>query len=59
MGIYVGIKEQVKPEIFEADSTPTKETHPKFDFILGPFKTVDDAQTYVNAMNRGVACGEG
>ena len=59
MKIYVGLKEKTKPAIFESEIGPTKETHPKFDIIYGPFKSKEDAQTYVNAMDRGVACGEG
>ena len=59
MGIYVGLKEKAKPEIFELEKEPTRETHPKYDIIYGPFKTVKDAENYVKAMDRGVACGEG
>jgi hypothetical protein len=59
LGIYVGLKEKEKPEIFESDTEPTKETHPKYGIIYGPFKTTKDAENYVNAMDRGVACGEG
>ncbi len=59
MATYVGLKENAKPEIFEADKEPTKETHPKYDIIYGPFKTIKDAEDYVKAMDRGVACGEG
>ncbi len=59
MGIYVGLKENVKPEIFESDTAPTKETHPKYDIIYGPFKNKEEAEKYVSAMDRGVACGEG
>ena len=53
------MKENAKPEIFESDTEPTKETHPKYNIIYGPFKTVKDAENYVTAMDRGVACGEG
>ncbi len=55
---YVGMKEKAKPEIFEANN-PTKGTHPQFDVIYGPFKTREDAERYVRAMDQGVACGEG
>ncbi len=55
---YVGMKEKAKPEIFEAEN-PTKETHPQFDVIYGPFKTREDAERYVKATNQGVACSEG
>ncbi|MEM2967848.1 MAG: hypothetical protein QXP44_04555 [Candidatus Bathyarchaeia archaeon] len=58
MGVYVGIKEKAKPEIFEAETAPTKESHPQYDFVYGPFKTVKDAQKYVEAMS-GLACGDG
>ena len=43
MGIYVGLKEKVKPEIFESETDPTKETHPKCDIIYGLFKTIKGA----------------
>ncbi len=59
MGIYVGLQEKMKPEIFESNVEATKITHPKYDVIYGPFKTAKDAENYVNAMDRGVACGEG
>lgn len=59
MGVYVGLKEKAKPEIFESEKEPTKEAYPKYDIIYGPFKTGIDAENYVKAMDRGVACGEG
>ena len=59
MDIYVGMKEHAKPKIFESEIAPTKETSPEYDFTYGPFKTVEDAQRYLNAMDRGVACSEG
>ena len=59
LATYVGLKEKEKPEIFESDKEPTKESHPKYDIIYGPFKTTKDAENYVIAMDRGVACGEG
>lgn len=59
MGIYVGMKEKVKAEIFESETSPTQQSHPKYDFTYGPFKTFEDAQKYVDAVNRGVACSEG
>jgi hypothetical protein len=58
LGIYVGLKEKAKPEIFDSETEPTKETHPQYDIIYGPFKSVEDAQRYVNAMG-GLACGDG
>lgn len=58
MGIYVGLKENAKPKIFEAETNPTKETHPQYDIIYGPFALRDTAQKYVDAMD-GLACGEG
>jgi hypothetical protein len=57
--IYIGLKEESKPAIFDSEKEPSKETHPKFDVIYGPFKNKEDAEQYVNAMGRGVACGEG
>ena len=48
----------MKPEIFESEKTPTRETHPNYDIIYGPFKTRKDAENYVNAMGN-LACGEG
>ena len=59
MKVYVGLKEKVQPTIFESEKEPSKETHPQYDIIYGPFKNKEDAETYVNAMDRGVACGEG
>jgi hypothetical protein len=38
------MKEKAKPEILYPEKAPTKETHPQYDFIYGPFKTVEDAQ---------------
>jgi hypothetical protein len=58
LDIYVGLKENAKPKIFESETAPTKETRPEYDFTYGPFKTVEDAQRYLNAMG-GLACGEG
>lgn len=58
MGIYVGLKEKAKPEIFESETAPSKETHPKYDIIYGPFKTIKDAENYIKAMGR-LACGDG
>jgi len=56
--IYIEFKENNKPEIFEAETKPTKESHPKYDFIYGPFKSTTEAQQYVRAMS-GLACGDG
>ncbi len=58
MGIHVGIKENSKLKIFESDTSPTKERHPEYDFAYGPFKTLEDAQKYVNSMGK-LICGEG
>jgi hypothetical protein len=52
------MKEKAKPEIFESETAPTKESHPQYDIVYGPFKTFEDAQRYVNAMG-GLACGDG
>ena len=54
---YVGVG--LKPQVFESEKEPTKETHPQYNVIFGPFKSKEDAQRYVNAMDQGVACGEG
>lgn len=59
MKLYVGLKENVKPIIFESENEPSKETHPQFDIIFGPFISREDVEKYVAAMDRGVACGEG
>ena len=55
---YVGMREKTKPAVFEADN-PTQKTHPQFDVIYGPFKSREDAERYVKAMDQGVACSEG
>jgi len=57
LGTYVGLKEK-SPEIFESEIEPTKETHSKYDIIYGPYKTIKDAEKYVNAMGN-LACGDG
>jgi len=59
MKIYIGLKAKVKPAIFESDKEPTKDTHPLYDVIYGPFKNVEDAEKFVAAMDQGVACSEG
>ena len=59
MKIYVGLKEEAKPAIFDSEKGPDKETHPQFDVIYGPFNNKENAEKYVNAMSRGVACSEG
>jgi hypothetical protein len=56
--IYVGLKEKTKPAIFESEAEPSKETHPQFDIIYGPFKSREDAEKYLNAMGE-LACGDG
>jgi len=58
LGIYIGFKQTAKPEVFESETPPTKESHPQYDFTYGPFKTKEDAQQYIKAMY-GLACGEG
>jgi hypothetical protein len=55
---YIWMKEKVKSEIFGFQTAPTKESHPQYDFIYGPFKTFEDAQRYVDAMGE-LACGDG
>jgi hypothetical protein len=57
--LYVGVKEEAKHEIFENEKEPSKETHPQYDIIYGPFKSREDAEKYINAMGQGVACSEG
>lgn len=59
MKIYIGLKEKVKPAIFENEKESTTETHPQFGVIYGPFKNTEDAQKFVAAMDQGVACSEG
>lgn len=39
MKIYVGLRENVKPTVFESEKEPSKETHPQYDVIFGPFKS--------------------
>ena len=58
MGIYVGLKENVKPQIFVSEIEPTKETHPQYDVIYGTFESREAAAKYVNAMGE-LACGDG
>jgi hypothetical protein len=58
MGIYVGFKENKKTKIFDSVTKPTKETHPQYDFVYGPFESTKEAQDYINAMD-GLACGDG
>jgi len=58
MGIYVGFKEKMKPEIFDSVTKPTKESHPQYAFIYGPFESTEKAQNYIDAMS-GLACGDG
>jgi len=55
---FVGFKENKKPEIFTSDTRPTKTTNSKYDFVHGPFKSIADAQAYINSM-KGLACGDG
>lgn len=59
MKIYVGLKEKTKPAIFESEKEPATKTHPQYDIIFGPFRSREDAEKYVAAMDQGVACGEG
>jgi hypothetical protein len=59
MKLYVGLKEKDKPAIFESENEPSKETRSQYDIIYGPFKTKEDAEKYVKAMDCGVACCEG
>jgi len=55
---YVGLREKTRPVIFESEMEPSKETHPQYDIIYGPFKSKEDAERYVKAMGE-LACGDG
>jgi hypothetical protein len=57
--LFVGLKERDQPTIFESEKEPTKEMHPQYEIIYGPFKSREDAEKYVKAMECGVACSEG
>ncbi len=57
--LYVGLKENAKPVIFESAQELSKEKHSQYDIIYGPFKNREDTEKYVKAMDRWVACGEG
>jgi hypothetical protein len=59
MKLYVGLKEKAQPAVFESEKETSKETHPQYDIIYGPFKSKEDAEKYVAAMGCGVACSEG
>jgi hypothetical protein len=59
MKLYVGLKEKAQPAIFESEKEPNKETHPQYNIIYGPSKSKEDAEKYVTAVGREVACGEG
>lgn len=56
--VFVGFKENKKPEIFETKIQPTKTSHPQYDFTHGPFKSIEEAQNYIRSM-KGLACGDG
>jgi hypothetical protein len=57
--LYVGLKENAKPVIFESEKEPNKDTHPQYNIIFGPFKSREDTEKYITAMGGGVAYGEG
>ena len=59
MLIFVGTKEKCEPEIFENEKTASTSSHPQFNMVFGPFRSRKDAENYVQAMERGVACSEG
>jgi len=59
MKLHVGLKGKLQLAIFESEKVPSKETHPQHNFIFNPFKNREEAEKYVNAMDRGVAYGEG
>ena len=58
MKIFLGLREGKRPEIVESEVQPTTQSHPKYDFFYGPFKSFEDASNYVKAMT-GLACGQG
>jgi hypothetical protein len=57
--LYVGLKENVKPIIFESKKGPNKETYPQFDIIFGQLKSREDTEKYDAAMDLVVTCCEG
>jgi hypothetical protein len=59
MDLYIELKENAKPIIFESEQELSKEKHSQYDIIYGPFKNREDAEKYVKAMDCGVAYGEG
>jgi hypothetical protein len=56
--IYIGFKKNQNPKIFMSKTKPSKESHPEFDFIYGPFDSREKAQKYIRATG-GLACGDG
>ena len=56
--IYIGFKENKKPEIFKTEAKAVKETRTEYDFIHGPFESAEKAHKYVNALG-GLVCGDG
>ena len=59
---YLGLKKNREFEIFESDKTPTKESHPQFDSIEGPFNSSDEAENFKIALisisaSRSRRCG--
>ena len=58
MNVYIGFQKNKNPEILESETKPTKETHPQYDFIYGPFKSTTEAQQYIRATG-DLACGDG
>jgi len=54
----VGFRANKKPEVFESEVKPSKETHPNYDFIHGPFESIEKAKKYLSAFG-GLACGDG
>jgi len=57
--LYIGLKENAEPAIFDSEKEPSKEQYPQYDIVYGPFKSRVDAEKFVNAMDQGVACTEG
>jgi hypothetical protein len=55
MKVYTGLKEKTKPEIFEVEDKPTKETYLRYNIIYGLLKSKEDAERYIKAMG-DLAC---
>lgn len=58
MGIYVGLQGKSETSDFRVRDTTCEETHPKYDIIYGPFKTIKDTENYGNVIG-SLACSDG